>query len=113
MSQPEVVVNNTKINGNTQITLNLKTIFVLVGLIISIGGTIFGVVTSKLNKLDAKIIKLDDEDVESIKDQLKTVNAQNTFIMKYYNIDVDFDAEQSAEARRNADGKPTILGYSN
>jgi len=109
MPEPEVIVNNKTLNGSTQIVLNLKSIIVIISLIISIGGTIFGVVSNKLNKLDDKIIKLSEEDIKTIEDKLNTVNAQNTFIMKFYNIDVEFEAEQSAEARRNEGERPRSL----
>ena len=119
MPQPEVNIENggnTRLNGNTQIVLNLKAISVIVGLIITVGSSVFGLVNRKLNNIESdfntnqielkgEINKL-DQSLDEYKQKVTTVQSQNTIILQYYGIDLTAEAAVAAEARRE-DGRPS------
>lgn len=109
MPEPEVLINDNKINGSTQIVLNLKSITVIVGLICSTGGTIFGIINSKLGKLNDQIIELKDQDIKVLGNELTIIKAQNKVIGTYYGVDLEMDAIESAEDRRGVGGRPTSM----
>ena len=109
MPDPEAQVGGNKISGNTQITLNLKAVIVIAGLIISLGGTIFGVVNSKLSNLNDEINTL-EEKVDGYNNTVTSVQSQNVIILQHYGIDIEVEAEEAARARRENDGRPASLG---
>lgn len=108
MPEPEVQINNKNITGNTQIVLNLKSISVIIGLIISLGGSIFGMVNSKLNTLKDEVNSL-EEKVDTYNSTVEGVQSQNIIILKHYGIDIEFEARETYENRRNDNGRPTSL----
>jgi len=108
MPEPEAVINNKRINGNTQIVLNLKSISVIVGLLISIGSTIFGLVNSKLNDANDNINQLEQK-VEGYNTVVTTVQSQNKIILLHYGIDIEVEAREAVETNRSEDGRPESL----
>lgn len=101
-------INGNKINGNTQIVLNLKAISIIIGIILSIGGSIFGVINSKLSKLSTEINTL-EEKVEIYNKTATSVQAQNIIILQHYGIDIEIDAEEAARLRQENNGRPSSL----
>lgn len=112
MAEPGGEINGKKINGNTPIVLNLKALVVIIGLIISGGSTIFGVISSKINKTNDSINAL-EQTVEGYNTTVTSVQAQNVIILKHYGIDIEIDAEEVARARRDNNGRPGSLADSN
>jgi len=108
MAEPAGEINGKKINGNTEIRMNLKSLIVIIGLIISGGSTIFGVITSKINKTNDSINVL-EQTVEGYNTNVTSVQAQNVIILKHYGIDIEIDAEEAARERRDNDGRPGSL----
>lgn len=108
MPDPEAQIGGKKINGNTQIVLNLKAIIIIVSLIISAGSTIFGLTNAKLNKANENINALEQK-VDGYSTTVNSVQSQNKIILLHYGIDIEVEAEEAALARRNADGRPGSL----
>jgi len=109
MPESEAEINGKKINGNTEIRLNLKSLSVIAGLLISIGSTIFGIVNSKLNDANNNINQLEQK-VEGFNNSVTTVQSQNKIILLHYGIDIEVETTIAAEATRGTDGRPESLG---
>ena len=112
MPEPEVEIQNKKINGNTEIRINLKFLSVLGGLLITIGSAIFGLVNTKLNDANDNINALEQK-VEGYKTAITTVQSQNRIILLHYGIDIEVEAEIAAEDARSEGVRPTSLNGNN